>query len=116
MYDCSLHGRCKHLTAFFARMKRICFLLALCNECSRRKCVGRLRKQVADYTLLTGLASLALDAYQSAIEYLKQTNDFLWLAGTYIAQFCWLTIIFSMTFSRDSFFRSMVGRKLQAFV
>lgn len=48
----------------------------------RKKCVGRLRKQVADYTLLTGLPALALDAYQSAIDCLKATTDLLWLGGT----------------------------------
>ncbi|TKR82440.1 hypothetical protein L596_016165 [Steinernema carpocapsae] len=47
----------------------------------KRKCIGRLRKQVADYTLLTGLPTLALDSYQSAIDYLKQASDLLWLAA-----------------------------------
>lgn len=47
----------------------------------RRKCVGRLRKQVADYTLMTGLPSLALEAYLAAIDLLKASNDLLWLAG-----------------------------------
>ncbi|KHN80564.1 Trafficking protein particle complex subunit 9 [Toxocara canis] len=47
----------------------------------KRKCVGRLRKQVADYTLLTGLPTLALDAYQASIDLLKQAGDLLWLAA-----------------------------------
>lgn len=49
----------------------------------KRKCVGRLRKQVADYALLTGLPSLALDSYAHAIEYLKSSADLLWLAAAY---------------------------------
>ncbi|KAK0405748.1 hypothetical protein QR680_018175 [Steinernema hermaphroditum] len=51
------------------------------SKAYKRKCIGRLRKQVADYTLLTGLPTLALDSYQSAIDYLKQASDLLWLAG-----------------------------------
>uniref|UniRef100_A0A914WF28 Trafficking protein particle complex subunit 9 n=1 Tax=Plectus sambesii TaxID=2011161 RepID=A0A914WF28_9BILA len=54
----------------------------------RRKCVGRLRKQVADYTLMTGLPSLALEAYLAAIELLKASNDLLWLAGAYEGWAC----------------------------
>uniref|UniRef100_A0A8R1TQI6 Uncharacterized protein n=1 Tax=Onchocerca volvulus TaxID=6282 RepID=A0A8R1TQI6_ONCVO len=54
----------------------------------RKKCIGRLRKQVADYTLLTGLPTLAMDSYQSAIEFLKQTNDLLWLAAAYEGWAC----------------------------
>ena len=52
-----------------------------CSFCSRRKCVGRCRKQQADFTLLAGLPQLALDHYQTAIELLKSANDILWLAG-----------------------------------
>lgn len=47
----------------------------------RRKCIGRCRKQVADYTLMSGLAASALDAYNSAIELLREAKDMLWLAG-----------------------------------
>ncbi|VDN03575.1 unnamed protein product [Thelazia callipaeda] len=54
----------------------------------RKKCIGRLRKQVADYTLLTGLPTLAMDSYQSAIECLKQANDLLWLAAAYEGWSC----------------------------
>uniref|UniRef100_A0A914Z9L1 Trafficking protein particle complex subunit 11 n=1 Tax=Panagrolaimus superbus TaxID=310955 RepID=A0A914Z9L1_9BILA len=49
----------------------------------KRKCIGRLRKQVADYALLTGLPSLALDSYTNAIENLKASADLLWLAAAY---------------------------------
>ncbi|VBB33958.1 unnamed protein product, partial [Acanthocheilonema viteae] len=54
----------------------------------RKKCIGRLRKQVADYTLITGLPTLAMDSYQSAIEFLKQANDLLWLAAAYEGWAC----------------------------
>lgn len=54
----------------------------------RKKCIGRLRKQVADYTLMTGLPTLAMDSYQSAIEFLKQSNDLLWLAAAYEGWAC----------------------------
>uniref|UniRef100_A0A0R3RQZ3 Trafficking protein particle complex subunit 9 n=1 Tax=Elaeophora elaphi TaxID=1147741 RepID=A0A0R3RQZ3_9BILA len=54
----------------------------------RKKCIGRLRKQVADYTLMTGLPTLAMDSYQSAIEFLKQANDLLWLAAAYEGWAC----------------------------
>uniref|UniRef100_A0A9J2PDJ2 Trafficking protein particle complex subunit 11 domain-containing protein n=1 Tax=Ascaris lumbricoides TaxID=6252 RepID=A0A9J2PDJ2_ASCLU len=54
----------------------------------KRRCVGRLRKQVADYTLLTGLPTLALDAYQASIDLLKQAGDLLWLAAAYEGWAC----------------------------
>lgn len=47
----------------------------------RRKCIGRNQKQMGDYLLLTGCSTLALETYQTAIEYLEQASDFLWLAG-----------------------------------
>ncbi|VDK54944.1 unnamed protein product [Anisakis simplex] len=59
----------------------------------KRKCVGRLRKQVADYTLMTGLPTLALDAYQASIDLLKQCNDLLWLAAAYEGWACSAMII-----------------------
>lgn len=54
----------------------------------RKKCLGRLRKQIADYTLLTGLPALAIDAYQASIDFLKQANDLLWLAAAYEGWAC----------------------------
>ncbi|VDL64513.1 unnamed protein product [Nippostrongylus brasiliensis] len=47
----------------------------------RKKCVGRSRKQNADYAMLTGLPQLALDSYAASMELLKSCNDLLWLAG-----------------------------------
>lgn len=58
------------------------------SKAYKKKCVGRLRKQVADYTLLTGLPALALDAYQSAIDCLKATTDLLWLGAAYEGWSC----------------------------
>lgn len=54
----------------------------------KRKCIGRMRKQVGDYSLLTGLPSLALDSYSAAIEYLKSSADLLWLAAAYEGYAC----------------------------
>ncbi|ETN77677.1 hypothetical protein NECAME_03095, partial [Necator americanus] len=47
----------------------------------KRKCVGRSRKQNADYAMLTGLPQLALDSYAASMEMLKSSNDMLWFAG-----------------------------------
>jgi len=47
----------------------------------RKKCIGRLRKRLADYAFLTGYFEGALSSYHSAIELLKSTQDMLWLAG-----------------------------------
>ncbi|ULT80832.1 hypothetical protein L3Y34_011012 [Caenorhabditis briggsae] len=49
----------------------------------KKKCLGRYRKQHADYCLLTGLPQLALEAYEGAIESLKSAQDHLWLAAAY---------------------------------
>uniref|UniRef100_A0A8R1DTS9 Uncharacterized protein n=1 Tax=Caenorhabditis japonica TaxID=281687 RepID=A0A8R1DTS9_CAEJA len=49
----------------------------------KKKCLGRCRKQHADYCLLTGLPQLALEAYEGAIECLKSAQDHLWLAAAY---------------------------------
>ncbi|EJW72478.1 hypothetical protein WUBG_16613, partial [Wuchereria bancrofti] len=37
---------------------------------------------------MTGLPTLAMDSYQSAIEFLKQSNDLLWLAAAYEGWAC----------------------------
>lgn len=47
----------------------------------RRKCIGRSRKQNADYAMLTGLPQLALDSYAASMDMLKSCNDMLWFAG-----------------------------------
>lgn len=52
----------------------------------RKKCVGRLRKQCADYAMLTGQFASALEVYQTAIEPLKAVGDLLWLAGEWFGR------------------------------
>uniref|UniRef100_A0A915NFV1 Trs120/TRAPPC9 N-terminal domain-containing protein n=1 Tax=Meloidogyne floridensis TaxID=298350 RepID=A0A915NFV1_9BILA len=47
----------------------------------KKKCIGRLRKRLADYAFLTGYFEGALNSYHSAIELLKSTQDMLWLAA-----------------------------------
>ncbi|CAI5455505.1 unnamed protein product [Caenorhabditis angaria] len=49
----------------------------------RKKCLGRCRKQHADFCLLTGLPQLALEAYEASIDNLKAASDYLWLAAAY---------------------------------
>ena len=49
----------------------------------RRKCMGRMRKHIADLSLLAGLPQESLCNYISAIEQLKAVNDKLWLAAAY---------------------------------
>ncbi|CAB3410328.1 unnamed protein product [Caenorhabditis bovis] len=49
----------------------------------KKKCLGRCRKQHADFCLLTGLPQLAVEAYDAAIENLKAAQDHLWLAAAY---------------------------------
>ncbi|KAK6014940.1 hypothetical protein OSTOST_19665, partial [Ostertagia ostertagi] len=53
----------------------------------KRKCVGRSRKQNADYAMLTGLPQLALDSYAASMELLKSSNDMLWYAGLFITKY-----------------------------
>lgn len=49
----------------------------------RRKCMGRMRKHIADLSLLAGLPQESLTNYNSAIEQLKAVGDKLWLASAY---------------------------------
>ena len=49
----------------------------------RRKCLGRMRKHIADLSLLAGLPHESLNDYVSAIEQLKAVKDRLWLASAY---------------------------------
>ncbi|KAK6034345.1 hypothetical protein COOONC_28151 [Cooperia oncophora] len=60
------------------------FRVGLENKASKtykRKCLGRSRKQNADYAMLTGLPKLALDSYAASMDPLRSSNDMLWLAG-----------------------------------
>lgn len=47
----------------------------------RKKCLGRMRKHIADLSLLAGLPSEALTHYCAAIDQLRGVSDWLWLAG-----------------------------------
>lgn len=49
----------------------------------RRKCMGRMRKHIADLSLLAGLPQESITNYISAIEQLKAVGDKLWLASAY---------------------------------
>ncbi|VDM65848.1 unnamed protein product [Strongylus vulgaris] len=47
------------------------------SKAYKRKCIGRSRKQNADYAMLTGLPQLALDSYAASMDMLKSCNDML---------------------------------------
>ncbi|KFD51482.1 hypothetical protein M513_07695 [Trichuris suis] len=59
----------------------------------KKRCIGRWKKQIADYTLMTGLASLAMQEYEGAIELLKPTGDYLWLAAALEGYACAATVV-----------------------
>lgn len=48
---------------------------------NKKRCMGRVTKNLADLTLQAGLVSDALNIYHSAAEVLKSVNDWLWLAA-----------------------------------
>jgi len=52
----------------------------------KKRCLGRMKKHVADLSLLAGLPSEALSLYVSAISILKSVNDWLWLAAAFEGQ------------------------------
>jgi hypothetical protein len=47
----------------------------------RKRCLGRMRKHIADLSLLAGLPSEALTHYTSAIDQLRAVSDWLWMAS-----------------------------------
>ena len=47
----------------------------------RKKCLGRMRKHIADLSLLAGLPTEALTHYCAAIDQLRNVSDWLWLAA-----------------------------------
>ena len=47
----------------------------------RKRCLGRMRKHIADLSLLAGLPSEALNHYCAAIDQLRSVSDWLWLAA-----------------------------------
>ena len=54
-----------------------------CFRTYKRRCTGRLRKYLGDLSLLAGLPGEAVLHYQTALDILKSSNDWLWLGGRY---------------------------------
>ncbi|KAJ2945686.1 hypothetical protein O0L34_g525 [Tuta absoluta] len=48
---------------------------------NKKRCMGRVTKNLADLTLQAGLVADSLSLYNSAAETLKSVNDWLWLAA-----------------------------------
>ncbi|XP_013180026.1 PREDICTED: protein brunelleschi [Papilio xuthus] len=48
---------------------------------NKKRCMGRVTKNLADLTLQSGLVAESLALYHSAAEILKAVNDWLWLAA-----------------------------------
>lgn len=48
---------------------------------NKKRCMGRVTKNLADLTLQAGLVAESLGMYHSAAEILKSVNDWLWLAA-----------------------------------
>ncbi|XP_045500441.1 protein brunelleschi [Colias croceus] len=51
------------------------------SRSNKRRCMGRVTKNLADLTLQAGLVAESLNLYHSAAEILKSVNDWLWLAA-----------------------------------
>ncbi|XP_055386029.1 protein brunelleschi [Condylostylus longicornis] len=51
------------------------------SRTSRKRCIGRITKNLADLTLQAGLLSEALNLYHAAIETLRAISDSLWLGA-----------------------------------
>ncbi|XP_063537135.1 protein brunelleschi [Cydia strobilella] len=48
---------------------------------NKKRCMGRVTKNLADLTLQSGLVNESLSLYHSSAEILKSVNDWLWLAA-----------------------------------
>lgn len=48
---------------------------------NKKRCMGRVMKNLADLTLQAGLIPECLNLYQSAAEILNSVHDWLWLAA-----------------------------------
>lgn len=48
---------------------------------NKKRCMGRVTKNLADLTLQSGLLGDSLSMYHSSAEILKSVNDWLWLAA-----------------------------------
>ncbi|XP_042221045.1 protein brunelleschi-like isoform X1 [Homarus americanus] len=53
------------------------------SRTNKKRCVGRLRKQLADLTLQAGLPTEAIMHYSHAADTLRNCNDWLWLAACF---------------------------------
>ncbi|XP_037775449.1 protein brunelleschi-like [Penaeus monodon] len=53
------------------------------SRTNKKRCVGRLRKQLADLTLQAGLPTEAIVHYSHAADTLRNCNDWLWLAACF---------------------------------
>ncbi|XP_071115106.1 trafficking protein particle complex subunit 9-like [Haliotis cracherodii] len=49
----------------------------------KKKCMGRLRKHLADLCLQAAMPGEAILHYQTAMDMLRSVNDFLWIGGCY---------------------------------
>ena len=78
------------------------------SRTNKKRCAGRLRKQLADLTLQAGLPVEAIVQYSHAADTLRHCNDWLWLAGwpycidsssglriMYFIELCFLTFLFN---------------------
>lgn len=48
---------------------------------NKKRCMGRVTKNLADLTLQSGLVADSLTLYHNSAEILKSVNDWLWLAA-----------------------------------
>ncbi|KAI8980967.1 transport protein Trs120 or TRAPPC9 TRAPP II complex subunit-domain-containing protein [Pilobolus umbonatus] len=60
---------------------------------TKKRSLGRIKKMLADYYLLAGRLPDALTHYEEAIEMLKVTSDFLWLASAKEGYLCTVILL-----------------------
>lgn len=53
------------------------------SRANKKRCMGRVTKNLADLNLQTGFLNDALNFYQTAIDTLRSCNDWLWLGGNF---------------------------------
>ncbi|KAF0306108.1 Trafficking protein particle complex subunit 9 [Amphibalanus amphitrite] len=53
------------------------------SRSNKKRCMGRAKKHMGDLSLQTGLPAEAMGYYTAAAELLRQSNDWLWLAGCF---------------------------------
>lgn len=57
------------------------YFFAVVHRMYRKRCQGRLRKFLGDLCLLAGVPSEAIAHYQTALDILRSSADWLWLGG-----------------------------------